>query len=106
MVAESLLRREGFKIITACNGLEAVRLSRELGDSLHLVILDLTMPVLSGGEAFTIMSEEFPDRPVLICSGYLVDLEKYLRNRVSADWSHAEALQARQDGRPGEARAV
>lgn len=44
--------------------------------ALHLVILDLTMPVLSGGEAFTVMSEEFPDRPVLICSGY-VDLKKF-----------------------------
>lgn len=77
MVAESLLRREGFDVHTAENGLEAVRISRDLGADLDLAILDLTMPKLSGGEAFAIMSEEFPSRPVLICSGYLLDLEGF-----------------------------
>ena len=77
MVAESLLRRKGFNVHCADNGLEAVRISRDLGDKLDLAILDLTMPKLSGGEAFAIMSEEFPACPILICSGYMLDLEVF-----------------------------
>lgn len=77
IVAESVLKRNGFHVITACNGKEAVERSREMGDSIQLVVMDFTMPVMCGREAFQHMARDFPDRPVIICSGYITEVEDF-----------------------------
>lgn len=77
MVAESILRRKGFEVVSAENGEEAVKISRELGDKIDIVVMDATMPVMCGKEAFEILANEFPERPVIICSGYIGDQERY-----------------------------
>ena len=42
-----------------------------------LVLLDLTMPVMSGKETLALIRERFEGMPVIVCSGYMVDLEGF-----------------------------
>ena len=44
---------------------------------IDLVLLDLTMPNLSGADTFKRIRAEFGDVPVIVCSGYTVDLEEF-----------------------------
>ena len=77
-VAANILREEGYNVLTADNGEEAVNIVQELNGNLAIVILDLTMPVMSGRDAFIQMRNEFPDLPVIICSGYLMDIVDFV----------------------------
>jgi len=61
---------EGFKVLTAANGVEALERYMEHGDSLRLVVLDMTMPVMDGAEAFRELRRIDPGVRVLIASGY------------------------------------
>jgi|GEM_PF-1737797 len=76
-VAETILKTKGYEVITASDGQQAVDLCVEHGSRIDVAILDLTMPVLTGKEAFQKMVTLYPDLPVLICSGYLVDLDDF-----------------------------
>jgi two-component system cell cycle sensor histidine kinase/response regulator CckA len=76
-VAEALLSKLGYDILVAADGEEALRIYAERADDIDLVMLDLTMPTLSGADTFRRLREEFDYVPVLICSGYLVDLTAF-----------------------------
>jgi two-component system, cell cycle sensor histidine kinase and response regulator CckA len=78
-IGRTLLSRLGYEILEAADGLEALEICRKQGESISLVLLDLTMPNLSGKETFAGLREMRPDLPVLICSGYLVDLDEFTR---------------------------
>jgi CheY-like chemotaxis protein len=52
----SILTEEGFEVSTALNGLEALIAVNE-GPSPHVIVLDLSMPVLDGHQLLTIMRE-------------------------------------------------
>ena len=66
----AILERNGYQVLTAANGEIAVREVREHKDELALVILDLTMPVMGGEEAFAEINVLAPDLPVILTSGY------------------------------------
>lgn len=61
-------------ILTASNGLEALDRFREVGGKVDLVILDLTMPKMSGPECFQHLRAIDPHCRILISSGYNLDL--------------------------------
>ena len=69
-VAERLLERLGFDVITAADGREAIRLVRERPQDLLFVMLDFAMPELDGGEALPVIRSIREDLPVLMVSGY------------------------------------
>lgn len=69
MVTAALTRR-GFDVLTATNGLEAVECVKQHRAALRLIILDLTMPVMSGHEAMEKIREIDSDVPVLLTSGF------------------------------------
>lgn len=75
-VAETLLRREGYHVSTASDGREAIEKCRQ-GSGIDIVLMDNTMPVMTGREAFLELAESLPELPVIICSGYLDDLEVF-----------------------------
>jgi len=79
-IGRTLLTKLGYEILEAADGLEALEICRAKGDSIGLVLLDLTMPNLTGKETFTRLHEMLPELPVLICSGYLVDLSEFTRD--------------------------
>ncbi len=76
-VAASLLKKLGYQILMASDGLEALEILQKQEGSIDLVLLDLTMPKLSGQETFARMRAEHDFVPVLICSGYLLDLTAF-----------------------------
>ena len=76
-VAEKLLSKMGYNIITASDGEEAIEIFEKGDQQIDLVLLDMTMPKKSGDETFTEIRERFDYVPVLICSGYLVDLSTF-----------------------------
>lgn len=68
---------EGFNVLTAANGLEALEQYMKHGDSIRLVVLDMTMPVMDGASAFRELRKFDPGVRVLIASGYsTTDYEK------------------------------
>ena len=69
-VTGALLRRRGFTVSEARDGVGALNLSRADPDGFALVLLDLTMPGMSGEAAFGALRELRPDVPVVLMSGY------------------------------------
>ena len=69
-VGKACLERQGYDVILASNGREAVDLFQTLAKEISLVILDMTMPVMSGKEALHLLLKIRSDTPILVCSGY------------------------------------
>jgi two-component system cell cycle sensor histidine kinase/response regulator CckA len=70
VVAQHMLERSGFTVLTARDGAEGVSTFRANAQQVSLVLLDLTMPSLSGEEAFRAMRQVRPDVRVVLMSGY------------------------------------
>ena len=62
-------------ILTAGNGVEALEQFENAGRKVDLILLDLTMPKMSGPECFQRLRALDPDVRVLISSGYSLDVE-------------------------------
>lgn len=68
--AKSMLERHGYTVVVADDGQKALELFQVLADKVALVLLDMTMPVLSGEETFRLMKNVRPGIKVLLSSGY------------------------------------
>ncbi len=66
----SALERLGYRVLVAADGAEAVSVFREHCDRIALVLLDRTMPHLSGQEALAGIRAVSPDVRVVLTSGY------------------------------------
>jgi PAS domain S-box-containing protein len=81
-LAALTLEGRGYRVLRAADGQQAVDIYSAEKDRIDLVLLDLTMPVLSGHEAFRHLLNLNPHVRVLFASGYAVeqlsDLEKEL----------------------------
>lgn len=68
-VMKEALEMQGFHVVEAVNGLEAVTIAREVMP--HLILMDLRMPVLDGIEAIRLIRqrEALKEVPVIIVSG-------------------------------------
>ncbi|MBK6686195.1 MAG: response regulator [Deltaproteobacteria bacterium] len=69
-VAALILRRAGFKVRQAHNGQVALELLNKERPAIDLVLLDLTMPILSGEATLAKIREQWPELPVLLSSGF------------------------------------
>ncbi len=69
-VARSTLERFGYTVLTAQNGPDAIEALRQGSAEIALVILDLTMPVMSGEETLREMRNIRPRLKVILSSGY------------------------------------
>ena len=78
MVAETLLRSHGYNVLTASDGVEALEHFRAHQHEIDLILMDMTMPRMSGLEAFRELRTLDRLTPVVICSGYVVDLGDWL----------------------------
>jgi CheY-like chemotaxis protein len=66
----NMLEELGFTVLLAEDGRQAVDIFRERANEITFVLLDLTMPRMSGEEAFTEIRRIRPDARVILCSGY------------------------------------
>src|SRR5204863_2275000 len=67
----SMLESEGFRVLAAKDGVEAVALFESHSDEIGVVVCDLGLPRLGGREAFLKMKESRPGVRAIIASGYL-----------------------------------
>jgi CheY-like chemotaxis protein len=68
--AQAALERYGYSVLVARNGREAIEVFQKQPDRIRLVLLDMTMPVMSGEEAVQHLKEIRSDIPVIASSGY------------------------------------
>ena len=69
-VNREILEFLGYRVYLAGSGQEAVAVYMEKQNDIDLVLLDMVMPGLSGGETFDRLYEIDPDIRVLLSSGY------------------------------------
>ena len=68
--AARVLQREGYQVVEATDGLEALEAVRMDGVSFEVVVSDIVMPRLNGVELMQALSESHPTLPVILMSGY------------------------------------
>jgi two-component system, cell cycle sensor histidine kinase and response regulator CckA len=72
----------GYNVIWANSGQEAIEIFRENHDKIHLVILDLIMPGVNGGETYDHLKKLNPNIKALLSSGYSIKgLAREILNR-------------------------
>lgn len=64
-----VLLKQGYYILEAADGEEALRLAEHVGKRLDLVVTDLAMPKMGGRELANALSRIHPDVPILFMSG-------------------------------------
>jgi len=69
-VGQRMLERLGFRVLAVEDGEQAVAALREHGTEVVAVVLDMTMPRLSGEQTFHQLRRTCPGVRVLLTSGY------------------------------------
>jgi PAS domain S-box-containing protein len=69
-LGRTILQGYGYRVLLAQDGLEALDIYRAQAGRIDLIVLDLTMPRLSGQDAFRRLLEVDPNVRVLFASGY------------------------------------
>ncbi|HJZ94812.1 MAG TPA: PAS domain S-box protein [Gemmataceae bacterium] len=72
-LAKATLERHGYRVILAGDGQEAVDLFRKHRGEIAVVVLDLTMPLMTGQEALRELKKIDPRVRALYASGYSAD---------------------------------
>jgi len=74
-VGQGLLEAMGYRVLSVSSGQAAIAAYLEKRGQIDLIILDMVMPGISGGEAFDRLREVDPDVKILLASGYSVEGE-------------------------------
>lgn len=69
-IAADMLADEGYKVILANDGFEALRIYQRIGKQIGLVILDFFLPVMDGDAVFDELRALNPDIIVVLSSGF------------------------------------
>ena len=72
-VSRQLLEKLGYTVLTAGSGHEAIAIYQKHYNEISLVIIDMIMPDLNGGETYDELKNINPDITVLLSSGYSID---------------------------------
>jgi PAS domain S-box-containing protein len=72
-VGIELLDELGYEVISAMSGNEAIEVFKNDRDRIDLIIMDMIMPGMGGGETFDRLKEIDPDIKVLLSSGYSIN---------------------------------
>lgn len=72
-IGSQLLERLGYTVIKANSGKQALTVIEQDPHNIDVVILDMIMPEMSGGETFDRIRDLAPNMRVLLSSGYALD---------------------------------
>ena len=86
-LGRELLEEDGYEVTIAANGTEALEIYRKHHDAIDLVILDLVMPGMDGGQIYTDMKKINEGIKAFFCTGFISD-------QIVADLLHDEQLLA------------
>ena len=64
------LRLRGYTVLEAKDGLDALAIAKDYGSTIHLVVSDVVMPNMSGGQLAKELGIRRPEAKVLFVSGY------------------------------------
>ena len=67
---KEMLGRYGYTVLHAYHGIEALELFNANRDKIQLVVVDVIMPHLNGGEVVRQIRQQCPELPVIMTSGY------------------------------------
>lgn len=67
------LKHSGVRTFEARNGIEALTIVESEGANLSAVLLDLSLPIVSGVEVYKTIKSQRPSLPILVMSGYSSD---------------------------------
>jgi CheY-like chemotaxis protein len=70
---KQMLQSLGYEVLSAATGQEALELYKKNQDKIDMVLLDMIMPVMGGGEIYDSIKETNPEVKVLLFSGYTID---------------------------------
>ncbi|MBE7462704.1 MAG: PAS domain S-box protein [Planctomycetes bacterium] len=70
---QSTLEQQGYRILTAVNGQEALQVSEAHPGAIHLLLTDVVIPKLGGGELAKTLAARRPGLKCLYMSGYTND---------------------------------
>lgn len=70
LASSQFLTRNGYSVLEAGNGEEALRLSRAHAGTIELMITDVVMPKMGGPALAEWLADERPNMKVLFVSGY------------------------------------
>jgi len=65
-----LLTKQGYKVVSAENGVAALKLLDKFKDPIHLLLTDVVMPEMNGKDLFIKVLQKRPELKVLYMSGY------------------------------------
>ena len=72
-VSVQMLKTMGYKVLPARNGREAIEIFQQNNDKVAIVILDMIMPGMGGGEVYERLKAIDPQVKVLLSSGYSIN---------------------------------
>ena len=72
-VAQKMLEKLGYRVLTARSGKEAIDLYEEKREEIDLVILDMIMPGMGGGKTFDRLKAIDRNVKILLSSGYSIN---------------------------------
>lgn len=73
-MAQAILERQGYTVVTAKDGDQALSILTSIESPVHLLLTDVVMPVMNGRDLYTRAAEIRPDLKVLYMSGYTGDV--------------------------------
>jgi two-component system, cell cycle sensor histidine kinase and response regulator CckA len=68
------LQSAGYTVLEAVDGADAVRVSRDYREEIHLLLTDVIMPKINGKQAYLDIAASRPHIKVLYMSGYAEDI--------------------------------
>ncbi len=76
-IAMNMLGFLGYRVLEACDGLQALDMLLRSQEKVDAVLLDIYMPKLSGRDTFKELRAVGNDVPVVICSGFVIDPDEF-----------------------------
>jgi len=81
-LAGAILKKQGYRVIEASSGVEALDICRRRSGDIDLVLSDLVMPEMTGQQLTSELRRIYPEMKVVLMSGYA---ERTMVNQIAAD---------------------
>jgi DNA-binding NtrC family response regulator len=72
--AVKILELKGYRVVSASDGSECLKMMENMGRSIDLLMTDVIMPDMNGKELYLKIVDKFPGMKVIYMSGYTNDI--------------------------------